>query len=151
MGSVLFSITVNLLIFRNDKGLISKAREELDQRLNQAMMNRDKLKDDAIAHLSDQPTALTARLDSIEKRQLSATKSSTVAFVHVHKFQFHPSFIAIIESKCEFNYKRISRHTCGTVYRHSIFSLAWQRDVYISILLSNYINFTTIIILINLL
>jgi hypothetical protein len=42
--------------------------EELEQ-LNQAMMNRDKLKDDAIAHLSDQVIALTARLDSIEKRQ----------------------------------------------------------------------------------
>jgi len=36
--------------------------------LNQAM-NRDKLKDDAIAHLSDQLIALTARLDSIERRQ----------------------------------------------------------------------------------
>jgi integrase len=42
--------------------------EELEQ-LNQAMRDRDKLKDDAIAHLSDQLIALTARLDSIEKRQ----------------------------------------------------------------------------------
>jgi hypothetical protein len=42
--------------------------EELEQ-LNQAIMNRDKLKDDAIAHLSDQLIALTARLDSIERRQ----------------------------------------------------------------------------------
>jgi len=42
--------------------------EELEQ-LNQTMMNRDKLKDDAIAHLSDQLIAITARLDSIEKRQ----------------------------------------------------------------------------------
>jgi len=42
--------------------------EELEQ-LNQAIMNRAKLKDDAIAHLSDQLIALTARLDSIEKRQ----------------------------------------------------------------------------------
>jgi hypothetical protein len=42
--------------------------EELEQ-LNQAIMNRDRLKDDAIAHLSDQLIALTARLDSIEKRQ----------------------------------------------------------------------------------
>jgi hypothetical protein len=32
------------------------------------MRDRDKLKDDAIAHLSDQLIALTARLDSIEKR-----------------------------------------------------------------------------------
>jgi len=42
--------------------------EELEQ-LNQAMRDRDKLKDDAIAHLSDQLIALTARLDSIERRQ----------------------------------------------------------------------------------
>jgi hypothetical protein len=42
--------------------------EELEQ-LNQAIMNRDKLKDDAIAHLSDQLIALNARLDSIESRQ----------------------------------------------------------------------------------
>jgi hypothetical protein len=33
------------------------------------MSDRDKLKDDAIAHLSDQLMVLTARLDSIEKRQ----------------------------------------------------------------------------------
>ena len=42
--------------------------EELEQ-LNQSMRDRDKLKDDAIAHLSDQLIALTARLDSIEKRR----------------------------------------------------------------------------------
>jgi hypothetical protein len=42
--------------------------EELEQ-LNQAMRDRDKLKDDAIAHLSDQLIALTTRLDSIERRQ----------------------------------------------------------------------------------
>jgi hypothetical protein len=41
--------------------------DELEQ-LNQAMTDRDKLKDDAIAHLSDQLIALTARLDSIERR-----------------------------------------------------------------------------------
>jgi hypothetical protein len=41
--------------------------EELEA-LNQAMRDRDKLKDDAIAHLSDQLLAITARLDSIEKR-----------------------------------------------------------------------------------
>jgi hypothetical protein len=41
--------------------------DELKQ-LNQAMRDHDKLKDDAIAHLSDQLIALTARLDSIEKR-----------------------------------------------------------------------------------
>jgi len=42
--------------------------EELEQ-LNQSMRDRDKMKDDAIAHLSDQLIALTARLDSIEKRR----------------------------------------------------------------------------------
>jgi hypothetical protein len=40
--------------------------EELEQ-LNQSMRDRDKMKDDAIAHLSDQLIALTARLDSMEK------------------------------------------------------------------------------------
>ncbi|MGB8938242.1 MAG: site-specific integrase [Candidatus Nitrosopolaris sp.] len=42
--------------------------EELEQ-LNQSMRDRDKMKDDTIAHLSDQLIALTTRLDSIEKRQ----------------------------------------------------------------------------------
>jgi integrase len=42
--------------------------EELEQ-LNQSMKDRDKMKDDAIAHLSDQLITLTARLDSIERRQ----------------------------------------------------------------------------------
>jgi len=42
--------------------------EELEQ-LNQSMRDRDRLKDDAIAHLSDQLIALTARLDSIERQQ----------------------------------------------------------------------------------
>ncbi|MGB6627097.1 MAG: hypothetical protein WBE61_03085, partial [Nitrososphaeraceae archaeon] len=42
--------------------------EELEQ-LNQSMRDRDKMKDDAIAHLSDQLIDLTTRLDSIERRQ----------------------------------------------------------------------------------
>ncbi len=42
--------------------------EELEQ-LNQSMRDPDKMKDDAIAHLSDQLIALTTRLDSIERRQ----------------------------------------------------------------------------------
>ncbi len=33
------------------------------------MRDRDRMKDDAIAHLSNQLIALTARLDSIEKQQ----------------------------------------------------------------------------------
>jgi hypothetical protein len=42
--------------------------EQLEQ-LNQSMRDRDKMKDDAIADLSDQLIALTTRLDSIERRQ----------------------------------------------------------------------------------
>jgi hypothetical protein len=42
--------------------------EELEE-INQSLRNRDKMKDDAIAHLSDQLIALTTRLDSIERRQ----------------------------------------------------------------------------------
>ncbi|MGC1928864.1 MAG: hypothetical protein WA667_07795 [Candidatus Nitrosopolaris sp.] len=41
--------------------------EELEQ-LNQSIRDRDKMKDDAIAHLSDQLIALTTRLDSMERR-----------------------------------------------------------------------------------
>jgi hypothetical protein len=41
--------------------------DELEQ-LNQSMRDRDKMKDGAIAHLSDQLMALTARLESIERR-----------------------------------------------------------------------------------
>jgi hypothetical protein len=39
------------------------------EELEQSMRDRDKMKDDAIAHLSDQLIVLTARLDLIEKRQ----------------------------------------------------------------------------------
>jgi hypothetical protein len=42
--------------------------EQLEQ-LNQSMRDRDKMKDDAIAHLTDQLIALTTRLNSIERRQ----------------------------------------------------------------------------------
>ncbi len=37
--------------------------------LNQSLRNRDKLKDDAIAQLSDQLMALSARMQEIERRQ----------------------------------------------------------------------------------
>jgi hypothetical protein len=43
--------------------------EELEQ-LNQSMRDRDKMKDDAIAHLSDQLVAITARLQELERRQM---------------------------------------------------------------------------------
>jgi hypothetical protein len=42
--------------------------EELEE-LNQSLRNRDKIKDDAIAQLSDQVMALTARMQGFEKRQ----------------------------------------------------------------------------------
>ena len=42
--------------------------DQLEQ-LNQSMRDRDKMKDDAIAHLSDQTYRLNARLDSIEFRR----------------------------------------------------------------------------------
>ena len=42
--------------------------EELDQ-LNQSMGDCDKLKDDAIAHLSDQLISITGKLQELEKRQ----------------------------------------------------------------------------------
>src|SRR4249920_4219688 len=42
--------------------------EQLEQ-LNQSMRDRDKMKDDAIAHLSDQLMAITSRLQELERRQ----------------------------------------------------------------------------------
>jgi hypothetical protein len=42
--------------------------EELEE-LNQSLRNRDKIKDDAIAQLSDQVMALTTRMQEIENRQ----------------------------------------------------------------------------------
>jgi hypothetical protein len=42
--------------------------EKLEE-LNQSLRNRDKLKDDAIAKLSDQLMALSTRLQEIERRQ----------------------------------------------------------------------------------
>jgi integrase len=42
--------------------------EKLEE-LNQSFRDRDKMKDDAIAHLSDQLMALTARMQDLERRQ----------------------------------------------------------------------------------
>ena len=42
--------------------------EELEE-LNQSLRNRDKMKDDAIAQLSDQLMALTARMQEFERKQ----------------------------------------------------------------------------------
>jgi integrase len=43
--------------------------DELEQ-LNQSMRDRDKMKDDAIAHLSDQLVAIAGRLQELERRQI---------------------------------------------------------------------------------
>src|ERR1051325_3784697 len=43
--------------------------EELEE-LNQSLRQRDKVKDDAIAQLSDQLVSLSARLQEIERRQM---------------------------------------------------------------------------------
>ena len=56
------------LVWLERQGHMQTRVDELEM-VNQSLRNRDKLKDDAIAHLSDQLIALTARLDSIEKRQ----------------------------------------------------------------------------------
>jgi hypothetical protein len=45
--------------------------EELEQ-LNQSMGDHDNMKDDAIAHLSDQLIAITGRLQELERRQPTA-------------------------------------------------------------------------------
>jgi len=42
--------------------------EELEE-LNQSLRNRDKMKDYAIAQLSDQVMALTARMQEFERKQ----------------------------------------------------------------------------------
>jgi ABC-type transporter Mla subunit MlaD len=42
--------------------------EELEE-VNQALRNRDKMKDDAIAQLSGQVMALTARMQEFERKQ----------------------------------------------------------------------------------
>ncbi len=44
--------------------------DELEM-LNQSLRNRDKLKDDAIAQLSDQLMAISTRLQEIERQQLA--------------------------------------------------------------------------------
>jgi hypothetical protein len=41
---------------------------ELEE-LNESLRNRDKMKDDAIAQLSDQLMALTARMQDLERKQ----------------------------------------------------------------------------------
>ncbi|MGA9153184.1 MAG: hypothetical protein WBZ36_21610 [Candidatus Nitrosopolaris sp.] len=51
------------------QGADMKTRVEELETVNQSLRNRDKLKDDAIAQLSDQIMALSTRLQEIERRQ----------------------------------------------------------------------------------
>ena len=46
------------------------SREEDLEHLNQPLTQREKMKDDAIAHLSDQLVAITTRLQELERRQI---------------------------------------------------------------------------------
>ena len=50
--------------------------EELEE-LNQSLRQRDKLKDDAIAQLSDQLVSLPVRLQEIERRQVAGAPPMT--------------------------------------------------------------------------
>ena len=51
------------------QGADMQSRVDELEALNQSMRDRDKLKDDAIAHLSDQVMTLSIRLQEIERRQ----------------------------------------------------------------------------------
>jgi hypothetical protein len=51
------------------KGADIQSKIEELKELNRSFKERDKMKDDAIAHLSDQLMALTARMQDIERRQ----------------------------------------------------------------------------------
>jgi hypothetical protein len=55
--------------FRKTDTDIQSKVEELEG-LNQSLRQRDKVKDDAIAQLSDQRVSLSARLQEIERRQI---------------------------------------------------------------------------------
>ena len=44
------------------------------EELNQSLRQRDKVKDDAIAQLSDQLVSLSARLQEIERRQVAGAR-----------------------------------------------------------------------------
>jgi hypothetical protein len=60
-----FSIFENL----RAEGVDIQSQVEKLEQLNQSMRDRDKMKDDAIAHLSDQLAAITVRLQELERKQ----------------------------------------------------------------------------------
>jgi hypothetical protein len=57
----------NIQLERQGADMQSKVKE-LEQ-LNESMRDRDKMKNDAIAHLLDQFVSLSTRLQEIERRQ----------------------------------------------------------------------------------
>ena len=64
---VLFSFLNIHQLERQGADIQSKV-EELEE-LNQSLRNRDKMKDDTIAQISDQLMALTARMQEFERKQ----------------------------------------------------------------------------------
>jgi predicted metal-dependent phosphoesterase TrpH len=67
--------------------------------LNQSLRNRDKLKDDAIAQLSDQLMALSTRLQEIERRQQLASPPDVFSSIETYqlnvvlRYHFHQHLI----------------------------------------------------------
>ena len=67
--------------------------------LNQALRNRDKMKDDAIAQLSDQVMALTARMEEFERIIISVDDSNLLSGylrnliylynIYIHAYQLY--------------------------------------------------------------
>ena len=57
------------MVYQNCGSMYGVKKNQLKEDLNQALRNRDKMKDGAIAHLSDQVMALTAKMHEIERRQ----------------------------------------------------------------------------------
>jgi hypothetical protein len=51
------------------KQLTSEATDFTNNDASVSLINHDKMKDDAIAHLSDQLVVLTARLQEVERKQ----------------------------------------------------------------------------------
>ena len=63
-------LNVHHILQRQDADIQTKV-EEVEE-LNQLLRQRDKVKDDAIAQLSDQLVAITGRLQELERRQITA-------------------------------------------------------------------------------
>jgi hypothetical protein len=63
-------ISLNPSPLRNTQGGADiQSKVEEPELVNQSLRNRDKVKDDAIAQLSDQLMALSTRLQEVERRQ----------------------------------------------------------------------------------